>query len=829
MSDNIVISDYSLNNGIFMGTIKCDMISSVDRVYLKNIKRGETTNNVNFERDEKAGVINFSFDMDTDKISDGTWYPIVVTTEGNEFFCEFNNRKNNRPSAILIELSKKALFFDAKNKRHYMGAIDKLSRFAVRKWRNKNAFIKKRPIYVKDFSANNLNVDFQLKNIPPRKTTQAELWLWSRGLKIVHRIPVSADAVNKGHFTIDLSEFKNKHNDKFGRLWEMYLVRNVEGTYVQSRINYRNALKGSGKVQKTDTDDSDRYVISQPASENADFEWAFQVYFDQLSQLCCKLVERKMMYRGMFRGLINDYSLKQSILTMHIFCKRDEFSDRRLILRYKSTDGSERIDEYEFTKTDERPLDDGMLYTFTIDYKNVNWIPLRYELIMLGESEGYWYEFRLVGGTAIYKTLMTSVYKNSYLTNDGVLVYITDSIGQKIVIECRQKTKYDNKKYRINESIALVMYKLFGKILRRKNNLLFYEKFCTAAQDNSYYMFDYFIGKKDRNIRPLYVIEGNSLEYRELKSKYGRNILKFMSIRHLVYLQAARLFVSTDSKRHCYRWRSGNTRMTQILNKKKFVFLQHGVIGFKRVDNIYGKQFENKADLFIASSDGEKEIIKKWFGYSDKEIVVTGLARWDKMHSNPQTPPMIFYMPTWRNWVYEVSEEEFVKTDYYQAYSEIINSPQLDRVLNEYNTDLIFCLHPKFKDYLHRLKSGSNRIKVFDFNDCKVNEMLMKCSAFITDYSSASWDVYYMQKPVIFYQYDYEKYLEKQGSYLNLEKGVFGTRVTEFNEFLEALKNCIADGFKDSPQSEVNIDKYLPLRDGKHRKRIYSAIMKILK
>lgn len=831
MSDNIIINDYSFYKGIFTGIFEIDQSDSVERVFLKDNKHDRIFNNVNYEcMDVKAGVYTMSVNMDASDVDAGTWYPVVALKDGSERCCVYKDEVNNRDVGIMLKLSNKALYFNAEQKHHYMCSLDKDSLFTIRKWKNKFTFIKKTTVYLSDFSVNGLCVEYHMNTVPDKEILQAEIWIWSRALKCVYRIPVSAKDVNNGHFFVNYTDFINQHNDSYCRLWEMFLVCNQEGTYIQSRLELKsNCADDSSNIQHTDADESDRYIISEPLENKKDFEWAFQVYFDQLSQLSCKIVERKIMYKSMFRGQIIDYSLKKSVLTMNILFRRDEFSDRKLILRYKNTDGIERNDEYEFAITGNKMVEDGVIYTFSIDYNNINWIPLRYEIVILGKMDDYLYEFRVVGGGKKFNNQIADMYRYSFLTSDKILVYITETIGMKIAIECRKKTKYDSFKYRANERIAHALYGFLKIFYTRNNNLLFYEKFCTAAQDNSYYMFEYFMKKKTSGIKPVYIIEKEQEVYKELKSLYGRHVVSFMSIRHLLFLQAADLFISTDSKRHCYRWRSGNTKLMQILIKKKFVFLQHGVLGFKRVENIYGKQYANRADLFIASSDVEKEIIKKWFGYLDNEIAVTGLARWDKLNNNPQSPPMIFYMPTWRNWVYEVSEEEFVQTDYYKAYQEIINSPELDKILADNDINMVFCLHPKCRPYLHCLKSRSARIKIFDFDECRINEMLMKCSAFITDYSSASWDVYYMEKPVIFYQFDYEKYTEMQGSYINFEKEIFGCRTTDFKGFINELSKCINGGFKDNAHSMELIDNYLPLRDSRHRKRIYSAIMKMLK
>lgn len=94
---------------------------------------------------------------------------------------------------------------------------------------------------------------------------------------------------------------------------------------------------------------------------------------------------------------------------------------------------------------------------------------------------------------------------------------------------------------------------------------------------------------------------------------------------------------------------------------------------------------------------------------------------------------MIFYMPTWRNWIKEANEEDFVKTDYYKAYSEILNSEKLAQILEKNNVNMVFCLHPKFRDYMHCIEVKSPNITTVGYDEgIAVNKLLMKCSMFIT-------------------------------------------------------------------------------------------------
>ena len=53
--------------------------------------------------------------------------------------------------------------------------------------------------------------------------------------------------------------------------------------------------------------------------------------------------------------------------------------------------------------------------------------------------------------------------------------------------------------------------------------------------------------------------------------------------------------------------------------------------------------------------------------YDDEEVVITGLSRWDVLEdkSKSKEKKEILLMPTWRPWLDDVPEEEFINSDYY--------------------------------------------------------------------------------------------------------------------------------------------------------------------
>ena len=100
------------------------------------------------------------------------------------------------------------------------------------------------------------------------------------------------------------------------------------------------------------------------------------------------------------------------------------------------------------------------------------------------------------------------------------------------------------------------------------------------AQDNGYYFFKHCMDENEEaylHKKIYYIISKDSPDHYKV-DPYKKNVINFMSIRHMIYTQAADLIVSSDSRYHTYAMQCRHSIFNRYLRKKKFVFLQHGVI-----------------------------------------------------------------------------------------------------------------------------------------------------------------------------------------------------------------------------------------------------------
>ena len=192
----------------------------------------------------------------------------------------------------------------------------------------------------------------------------------------------------------------------------------------------------------------------------------------------------------------------------------------------------------------------------------------------------------------------------------------------------------------------------------------------------------------------------------------------------------------------------------------------------------------------------------------------------------------ILFMPTWRNWI-KLENTRIEDTEYFKNITGLVTDEKLNKYLEEKNIYLNVYIHQLMHDYLKnfdKVKLGKN-VALLP-KDADITKELMKSKILITDYSSVAYDFYYLKKPIIFFQFDREEYQKKVGSYVDLDKELFGEGVHSIKECVEKIEEITENKFEYSPAVKENTDKmrsmFLKYTDKENCKRVYELIIKKL-
>ncbi|PGV53336.1 hypothetical protein COD92_07015 [Bacillus sp. AFS037270] len=521
---------------------------------------------------------------------------------------------------------------------------------------------------------------------------------------------------------------------------------------------------------------------------------------------------------------ILQFNMRGSRINGKVYVKLPEvqsFRVKSLILKYRSK--TDHI-EYPFPIIEQKQthLDSFVLFNFDISQLQLqNYYWDFYLLVDIQDQETM---IRLRNPADLVRRRVNNKSgEQSFTYENGYWVHPYVTAANTIALLYKVKEQHETSLFYFKEKLAYFIYHIFKWYVDRKDIWLGFEKFADSAQDNGFYFFQYCY-QQGKHMNFYYVIKKDSPDYDNLQAMRDKTI-HYMSFKYMVYMFAAKLLISSESKGHVYDIRVQKGLLKKALDRKRQVFLQHGVIALKRVDQVFKKSSKGAVDLFVVSSEHEKEIIKQNFGYSDDEVIITGLSRWDVLTDQSQGKSTILLMPTWRSWMDDLPEEKFILSEYYRQYESLLNSQELNQTLDQYDIHLNFFIHPKFKAYIDKFSSENPRIKIYQFGDIQLNELLMKSSLLITDYSSVSWDMYYQKKPIIFYQFDLDDYLKYQGSYIDMEKDLFGDRAHTVDGLLSLIKKYAKRQFKEEKTYALMRKKYLKYTDRQNSSRIYEEIL----
>ncbi len=366
--------------------------------------------------------------------------------------------------------------------------------------------------------------------------------------------------------------------------------------------------------------------------------------------------------------------------------------------------------------------------------------------------------------------------------------------------------------------VVYCLYFLVYQFMKSKELWLIGERQDTA-QDNSYHLFKY-IRRKYPQINAYYVIDKNSPDYNHIA--HLGHVVQFGSIIHsLILLLSTKTINSYSEDPHMYTdaYRSIVQELPEIQRNER-IFLQHGVIGVSRVSHVLHK---NKVDYkkFVVSSEFEKEHIISEFGYGKDEVIVTGLPRWDALVDESKGNEILL-MPTWRSW--NRSKEALEESEYWERYMKLLHNKNLHELLEKKDLTLTFYPHYQTQLYMPELKSPHERIKVMIQGEETVQSLLKRHSVLITDYSTVSFDFSYLEKPVLFYQFDYNEFYTRHYNEGPITQNrLFGPVTDQENEVISILENMVNNRSKWKKKAKQN--PYIIKPNKSHTELVFKSII----
>lgn len=349
------------------------------------------------------------------------------------------------------------------------------------------------------------------------------------------------------------------------------------------------------------------------------------------------------------------------------------------------------------------------------------------------------------------------------------------------------------------------------------------------ADDNAEHLYRYLmsIGAAQD---AWFALSPESPDWQRLRAE-GFRLLAFDTDDFAAALVNAKYLISSHSDMHLI----SSARRLLGASRFKLVFLQHGVIH----NDLSRWLNELKFSVITTSSRAEHAAITDPHGpyiLSDKEVVLTGMARHDSLLTTPRTDRFLTIAPTWRYSLTDSTRRQssvrakiadFRQTDFARHWQAVLSHPELAQISERHGAQVVLCLHPEFLIYLDEFDIPDH-VRIFDPRQGgSYQELLSNSAALMTDYSSIAFDAAYLDRPIIYFQFDEGDFFGaahvwKRG-YFDYRRDGFGPVCTTADAVLSAAE-CALSGDEPAFYAQRRHQTF-PHRDGNCCKRIHEAIL----
>lgn len=429
---------------------------------------------------------------------------------------------------------------------------------------------------------------------------------------------------------------------------------------------------------------------------------------------------------------------------------------------------------------------------------------------------------------------MVKKIKNSYYAHEDFLIKKNKNTlkvsKNTLKNRLKREAKYIYALLKIKK-MKIIFYRIlyFISIKPKKKIWLFFDR-TNVAGDNGEYLFEYVCKQKNPNIKPYFVIEKTSQDYKKLK-QHGK-VIKYGSIKHKLYLLMSSKIVSSQVSEEIGNIFLKDGEYIKDLYNYDFIFIQHGVL-YNDCSKWLNKLNKNLKFFLTTGKREYKEVLELPYEYDESVVKLTGMPRYDKLESEPKNKIVI--MPTWRRkitmWRQKGVNEynpKFKNTEFYKFYNGLLTNERLLDCLKKNGFKIKLCLHPNMISQAKDFESSD----LIEINQgvADYSKEFKEANLFVTDFSSTFYDFSYLKKPVIHALFDLEEFYSDQvydKGVFDFEKEGFGPVCYDLESTVDKIINYIENDCKIEKVYLDRINNFYYSFDKDNCKRVYEEILNL--
>ena len=371
------------------------------------------------------------------------------------------------------------------------------------------------------------------------------------------------------------------------------------------------------------------------------------------------------------------------------------------------------------------------------------------------------------------------VDKSYYSTNNYIIKNEKNYLliyCYKSIIEKKFENDYQNELKKMNKDYLIKIRQTYieekeNNSFKGKNQIWLINDKKNEAGDNGEFFFRYLLSIKPKGILFYFIIEKNCTDYIRLE-KFG-NIVDLKSVKYqYLFLKADKIITSVSEGWVNNAFGKDGIYMNDLYHFD-YIYLQSDIIEDYYSNDINRIKY-NFNMIFTPSIKQYNLLLKAGNGYNINNIILNGLSRFDnlkRIKSQINAKKLILIYPTWG--INLKDNTNFTNFTYFKFYNNLTNNKNLLLFMKENDYKGILCLNSNFKMMANNFEQN----QLFKIKEiCNKEELFIKASLLITDYSNIFLDFGYMNKPIIYSQFDYKEnkinYFHKRN--FNYENDGFG-------------------------------------------------------
>lgn len=368
---------------------------------------------------------------------------------------------------------------------------------------------------------------------------------------------------------------------------------------------------------------------------------------------------------------------------------------------------------------------------------------------------------------------------------------------------------------------------IFRKLPVKQNWVLFESFLGKSYADSCKYIYEYMNQNLPDQYRYIWVLQNKDEELAK-----NAKCIKPLSLKYFYYTARSKYWVNNMRQPLWFEKRPGMVFLETWHGTplKKLVFDMEEVHSASPEYKAHFYKQSRMWDYLVSDNPFSTEVFERAFLFPREKILEYGYPRNDLLYSPdkeerirkirlelniPEGKKIVLYAPTWR-------DDEYYGPGQYKFKLPL----DLGLLRSELEQEYIILLRTHYFIADRLDVKEEEKSFVFDVSRYSdIGELYLISDICITDYSSVFFDYANLNRPILFYVYDFEKYRDVlRGFYIDMETELPGPLLYTSEEVVEAIQkiHLITDEYAD--RYKKFHDRFCNIDDGHAAKRIVQKV-----